>query len=115
MQRQTSVLETTVRHNFASLVMPNSDPRDRFFKLQYCSQVNLCPSISFVLIELIAESNIHNILGPGPEVIKHFSCSTQLSMKFFLLINVKMPTVVGIVTCISRKNSILGLSESEKS
>ena len=26
---------------------------------------------------------------PGPEVIKLFSCSTQLSMKFILLINVK--------------------------
>ena len=27
---------------------------------------------------------------PGPEVIKHFSCSTQLSMKFKLLITIKM-------------------------
>ena len=44
----------------------------------------------------------------GPEVIKHFSCSTQLSMKIFLLINVKMPTIVGILTFISVKNSILG-------
>ena len=34
----------------------------------------------------------------GPEVIKLFPCSTQLSMKFFLLINVKMPTIVGILT-----------------
>ena len=51
---------------------------------------------------------------PGPEVIKHFSCSTQLSTKFFLLINVKMPTIVGILTFRSRKNSILSLSESEK-
>ena len=50
----------------------------------------------------------------GPEVIKLFSCSTQLSMKFFLLINVKMPTIVGILTFMSRKNSILGLTESEK-
>ena len=50
----------------------------------------------------------------GPEVIKLFSCSTQLSMKFFLLINVKMPTIVGILTFRSRKNSILSLSESEK-
>ena len=41
------------------------------------------------------------------------SCSTQLSMKFFLLINVKMPTFVGILTFISRKNSILGFSEPE--
>ena len=30
---------------------------------------------------------------PGREVIKLFSCSTQLSMKFFLLINVKMPSI----------------------
>ena len=31
-----------------------------------------------------------------------------------LLINVKMPTNVGILTFASRKNSILGLSEPEK-
>ena len=49
-----------------------------------------------------------------PEVIKLFTCSTQLSMKFFLLINVKMPTTVGILTFMHRKNSILGLSEPEK-
>ena len=51
---------------------------------------------------------------PGPEVIKLFSCSTQLSMKFFLLINVKMPTIVGILTFMNGKNSILGLSEPKK-
>ena len=51
----------------------------------------------------------------GPEIIKLFSCSTQLSMKFFLLINIKMPTIVGILTFMSRKNCILGLSEPEKS
>ena len=45
---------------------------------------------------------------------KH-SCSTQLSMKFFLLINLKMPTIVGIFTFVSRKNSILGLFEPVKS
>ena len=53
----------------------------------------------------------HNKGRPGPKVIKLFSCSTQLSMKFFLLINVKMPTIVGILTFVSGKNSILGLSE----
>ena len=51
----------------------------------------------------------------GPEVIKLFSCSTQLSMIIFLLINVKMPTIVGILTFMSRKNRILGLSEPAKS
>ena len=35
-------------------------------------------------------------------------------MKFFLLINVKMPTVVGILIFMSGKNSILGLSEPKK-
>ena len=35
-------------------------------------------------------------------------------MKFVLLKNVKMPTIVGILTFKSRKNSILGLSEHKK-
>ena len=34
----------------------------------------------------------------GPKVIKLFSHSTQLSTKFILLINVKLPTIVGILT-----------------
>ena len=46
---------------------------------------------------------------PGPEVIKSVSCSTQLSMNSFLLITVKMPTIVGILTYMSRKSNILGL------
>ena len=41
----------------------------------------------------------------GPEVIKLFSCSTQLSMILILLINVKMPTSVGILSFISRLNT----------
>ena len=35
-------------------------------------------------------------------------------MKFFLLINVKMPTAVGILTFMSGKNRILGLSQPKK-
>ena len=46
----------------------------------------------------------------GPEVIKLFSYSTQLSIKLILLINVKMPTIVGILTFISMINT----SESNK-
>ena len=34
--------------------------------------------------------------GPGFKVIKPFSSSTQLSMKFIMLMNVKMPSIVGI-------------------
>ena len=80
-----------------------------------------------------------NVLGTGPEVIKLFSCSTQLSMKyqlliktkippnkevscfkslrccvFIMLINVKMPTIVGILTFICRKNFVLSRVEPEK-
>ena len=40
----------------------------------------------------------------GPKVIKLFSCSAQLRLKFILLINVKMPTNVGILTFISGIN-----------
>ena len=49
-----------------------------------------------------------------PRGYKTFLCSTRLSINFFLLINVKMPTIVGILIFMSRKNSILGLSEPEK-
>ena len=34
--------------------------------------------------------------------MKFFSCSAQPRLKFFMLINVKMPTIVGILTFISR-------------
>ena len=33
------------------------------------------------------------LVTPGPEVIKLFSCSTQMSMKFALLINIKLLTI----------------------
>ena len=41
----------------------------------------------------------------GPKVINRFSYSTQLSTKFILLINVKMPTIVGTLTFISMINT----------
>ena len=43
----------------------------------------------------------------GSELIELFSCSTLLSLKFILLINVKMPTFVGILTFSSRLNELL--------
>ena len=43
----------------------------------------------------------------------NFLCATQLSMKYFLLINVKMPTIVGVLTLMSRRNNTLGLYEPE--
>ena len=40
---------------------------------------------------------------------KLFSSSAQLRLKFILLINVKMPTVIGILTFMSRINYRLEL------
>ena len=42
-----------------------------------------------------------------PQSYKLFSYSTQLTTKFILLINVKMPTIVGILTFISMINTRL--------
>ena len=47
---------------------------------------------------------LFNLSITSRETLK-MSCSTQLSMKIVMLINVKMPTVVGILTCISRINT----------
>ena len=41
----------------------------------------------------------------GPEVINLFSYSTQLSTNIILLIKVKVPTIVGILTYISMINT----------
>ena len=43
-----------------------------------------------------------------------FSGSDKHRMLFFLLINVKMPTTVGILTLMSRKNVMLSRAEHEK-
>ena len=53
--------------------------------------------------EMVKE--IDSSTDPGPQVIKLFSCSTQLSMKFIMLINVKMPTIVGILIFMSKINT----------
>ena len=44
-------------------------------------------------------------MDSGTEVIKLFSCSTQLNTKFILLINAKMPINVGLLTFISVINT----------
>ena len=49
-----------------------------------------------------------------PQVYKQIFMLSSTEHEFFLLINVKMPTIVGISTFMSRKTSILGLSEPEK-
>ena len=76
------------------------------------------------------------LLRTGTKVIELFSCSTKLSTKFqlllktkiptktflalnlsnvvfIMLINVKMPTIVGIITFMSRINSVLSRVKHE--
>ena len=51
-----------------------------------------------------------------PQGYKNISCSTQLRIKFFLLINVKMLTIVGILAFINRKiafSTYLSLKKAE--
>ena len=57
---------------------------------------------------------VSSIIPIGTEVIKVFLCSTQLSTKFILLINVKMPTIVGILTFKSRINAASQSSKARK-
>ena len=66
-----------------------------------CLPVFLCPSFTVPWVWYL-------IFAFGislSEFIKSFSCSTQLSMKVIMLINVKMPTIVGILTCVSMINT----------
>ena len=84
--------------------------------LQYCNRTNIYYVTCYKTPH--AETKTWNLNKEvWPLGYKNISCSTQLRRKFFLLINVKMPTIVGILTFLSRKknNSIQGLSEPEKS
>ena len=49
-----------------------------------------------------------------PQCYKTFFMLNLAEYGIFLLINVKMPTIVGILIFMSRKKNILGLSDPEK-
>ena len=56
---------------------------------------------------MTSKSYVNSVLRPGPEVIKPFSSlfncnSFHADVVFILLIHVKMPTIVGILTFMSR-------------
>ena len=53
------------------------------------------------LSEIWYVMSLSQTYSAGIEAIKHFSCSTQLSKKFTLL----MPTIVGLLTFIIRINT----------
>ena len=45
----------------------------------------------------------------NPEFIKLFLCSSQMSIKFIMLKNIKIPTIVGILTFMSMTNTSVNL------
>ena len=55
-------------------------------------------------LQIRKHGEFKTVMIPDPEVIKPFSCSTQLRLKFIEVINVKMPTIVGILTFMTRIN-----------
>ena len=57
-----------------------------------------------MLVRMTNRESLDQTTPSGPKVIKLFPCSTQQSTKFILLMNVKMPTIVGILTFISMIN-----------
>ena len=60
-------------------------------------QFNVIPSLYDLFSDYLKTTD--------PEFIKLFPCSTELITKFILLINVKMPTIIGILAFISRINT----------
>ena len=93
---------------FLTTIWPN---RNLIAALKHIRLVDLLPfqsrKTTFVPSCLLSCTPL--LFWSGPEVIKHFSCSTQLSMKFSLIINMKMPIIVGIFIFISRENFMLSL------
>ena len=49
-----------------------------------------------------------------PRGYKTLFMLNSIDHEIFLFINVKMPKIVGILTFMNRKNSIISLSESKK-
>ena len=82
-----------------------STPADFFEKLN--NSKNSFKNTIRVSNSLDLDQDQHSVcpVRSGPRVIKLFSYSTQLSMVYILLINVKMPTNVGILTFISMINT----------
>ena len=74
------------------------------------SQNNMPPQ----LLRSCGHNNVKRYAIIRLQGYKTFFMLNLAEMKFFLLINVKMTTIVSILTFMSRKNSILGISEPEK-
>ena len=65
-----------------------------------CAMLQIINKVLFLTVYVI-------LTQPGSEVIKHFSCSTQLNTKFQLLIKTKLPTNVKIPFIIYQQDKFL--------
>ena len=86
------------------------------FHFSFCAQLEChVYEKSFIASGPAVELNMKQIpnLGVLPRYNKLLSCSTQFSMNFIVLINVKMLTIVIILTCISRINTASGCLKQE--
>ena len=80
------------------------DVKHQFKQISYSVGLSYIYMYNFKLpAEAKSDSSLFKARS-GPEVIKLFSCSAQLRLKYILLINVQVPTIVGILTFISRIN-----------
>ena len=81
---------------------------EQFVRYQYTLEDTLSSDVAHlvprVYLASIINISFEHVKRPGSKVIKLFTCSTQLGTKFILLINIKMPTIAGILTFISRIN-----------
>ena len=83
-----------------------------------CRLLNILANLSNLFLHTGKQKRASKIdlfvCSAGPEVIKLFLCSFQLSMKFSLLINVKMPTIVCIFKSFRREIFMLSYVKPER-
>ena len=83
--------------------------RTRSYRITDLATLKLTPACLSLVFSLSTECAMTFVLyalvgRPGIEVIKLFLCSAQPRLKFVLLINIKMPTIFGILAIINRIN-----------
>lgn len=73
------------------------------FFMQKNTALLILNSLDLCLFSITFGQKLHH--KSGPEDVKLFLCSTQFSMRFVLLTDIKMQTTVGILKFINRKKS----------
>ena len=94
--------------NEAACTFLSRDIYMRNFELRYGVYVyneNTLATQHSINVPMALSQRYFDIVLIWPRGYKTFPCSTQLSTKFILFKNVKMPTVVGILTFISMINT----------